>query len=526
MITRRIGMVLCLAFPLLAMGQDDVGQHDVARWRADLDSYETQLHEKHINPHARISHQALMAELDALKRRLPSLNRSQIDVEMMRITRLIGDGHTQYAFWKSEHHMFPFAFLDIEGEFRVVRTSPEHRHLLGQRLMAINGLSSRELRKRLSPVAQGVENAQSLRVSLAGQMPVAEILHGLGITADLKHAQFTFVDDHGKATTVPVSAGAMHDRAQAVTASIVQPATPFDTKVIEASDHLWLSADPQRRVAYVNVSGYVAFEDMMRFSHEVRTYLEQRDIRYLVIDLRENGGGDFFLGLVLASELVLVDNLVWEGGVYALIGAKTYSAGMSNAAQFRQILNARLVGEPTGANPVGYQDQDSFRLPHSGATIHYSKRRYRFQDTPSEGVLPDVPINTTWQHYATGQDMPLRWILSDIAKQQGRDDSNAHVPDSDPDPASLRPGHGTSPPRAQVLQSAQRQPASRAPRSCTASNASPASAASIAACTAGVIVDDAWRHSPSFAMSMRSSADSRHASLLRQASPLSAVSSR
>lgn len=85
----------------------------------------------------------------------------------------------------------------------------------------------------------------------------------------------------------------------------------------------------------------------------------------MVIDFRGNGGGDFFVGLTLAYYLNLADSIDWRSGVYVLTDKYTFSAGVSNAAQYRQILNARIVGEPTGGNPVGYQDMGSFILPNS-----------------------------------------------------------------------------------------------------------------------------------------------------------------
>ncbi|MBB3061528.1 hypothetical protein FHS09_002366 [Microbulbifer rhizosphaerae] len=75
------------------------------------------------------------------------------------------------------------------------------------------------------------------------------------------------------------------------------------------------------------------------------------------------------------------------------------------------------MGEPTGGNPVGYQDMDSFSLPNSGWTITYSKRNYRFQDNYSEGVQPDVPIEIDWESYRRGIDKPLAWVLADIASR-------------------------------------------------------------------------------------------------------------
>jgi hypothetical protein len=93
---------------------------------------------------------------------------------------------------------------------------------------------------------------------------------------------------------------------------------------------------------------------MIEFADKVYTALETTEARNIVIDFRENFGGNFFIGLLLAANLVALDTIDWKEGVYVLISGKTFSAAMSNAAQFVSILNARLVGEPTGANPCGY----------------------------------------------------------------------------------------------------------------------------------------------------------------------------
>jgi hypothetical protein len=75
------------------------------------------------------------------------------------------------------------------------------------------------------------------------------------------------------------------------------------------------------------------------------------------------------------------------------------------------------VGEPTGGNPVGYQDMDSFTLPNSGWRITYSKRNYRFQDAFSPGIQPDTPVEGDWESYRNGTDKPLVWVMQDIANR-------------------------------------------------------------------------------------------------------------
>ena len=158
--------------------------------------------------------------------------------------------------------------------------------------------------------------------------------------------------------------------------------------------------------------------DMEDFADELLEYINKQKTKNLVIDLRGNYGGDFFVGLKLAHRLVLADSIDWKHGVYTLIDNETFSAAMSNAAQFQQLLNAKLVGQATGAKPSGYQDMGQFTLPNSGLVVTYSKRLYHFQRTTALAVFPDVPVPLTIDDYRKGQDRSLNWVWSDIKRRK------------------------------------------------------------------------------------------------------------
>jgi C-terminal processing protease CtpA/Prc len=175
-----------------------------------------------------------------------------------------------------------------------------------------------------------------------------------------------------------------------------------------------LFINPSLETIYLDFKKYPRFQEMHSFAAKLAELTKDQHIKRIIIDLRHNGGGDFFVGLALAWGLIVVDSLDWQKGMYVLIGRQTFSAAMSNAAQYRQILNATLVGEPTGANPVGYQDADTFNLPHSGWKVMYSKRLYKFQDKASDGVQPDINIPLEWNAYKMGEDNQLDWILNKI----------------------------------------------------------------------------------------------------------------
>jgi hypothetical protein len=93
---------------------------------------------------------------------------------------------------------------------------------------------------------------------------------------------------------------------------------------------------------------------------------------------------------------------------------------MSNTAHFKELLNAKIVGEPTGANPNDYQDAEMFQLKNSKLWVQFSKRYYRFQDSVSNGIIPDVHIKPNWNDLKNGIDLNILWILEDIKRNESQ----------------------------------------------------------------------------------------------------------
>ena len=133
----------------------------------------------------------------------------------------------------------------------------------------------------------------------------------------------------------------------------------------------------------------------------------------LVIDLRHNNGGDYNVGLKYLIELLRKNNKINQRGhLFVLIGADTFSAAMSNAAQFRAMTNAMLVGQPIGERPNSYQEPRQFRLPNSHLVVRYSTRYYKFVEGRDNVVAPDKEIAPTWEDYKSGHDVVLDWVLA------------------------------------------------------------------------------------------------------------------
>ena len=96
--------------------------------------------------------------------------------------------------------------------------------------------------------------------------------------------------------------------------------------------------------------------------------------------------------------------------LYVLIGPRTFSAALANAVDFKKA-GATLVGEPIGARPNSYSENDEMTLPNSKLVISYSTRYYEFLPG-TDLVRPDQHIERTWADFLAGKDAALDWILS------------------------------------------------------------------------------------------------------------------
>lgn len=389
-------------------------------WVADLDYYKSTLEDKHIHLYNKIRKEDFTREIQRIKTGLPEKSDMEVIIDLMKLTRKIGDGHTAVYIHNRELNVYPVEFYHIEGKWRVIKVGKDHKDLLGKELVKIDGKGMEEIAPAVSEVAQYVENKQSEIVRTAQHLNIAELLFGLQITRNPLKATFTFQNDLGEVQEVSLNAlnnkvfGKMDlESINIQVPEISRPKYPWH-------ELLWFSPIEGTKGIYLKMGNYPSSGSMESFGKKVLEYINENSIERLVIDLRNNGGGDFFVGVSLANYLNSSDNIDWKSGVYVLTDKVTFSAATCNALQFRQILNAKIIGEPTGSNPTGYQDMGEFSLPNSGLTITFSKRLFRFQENLTEGLQPDVLINYDWDNYSKGNDNMLQWVINDIKKAKSQ----------------------------------------------------------------------------------------------------------
>jgi hypothetical protein len=145
-------------------------------------------------------------------------------------------------------------------------------------------------------------------------------------------------------------------------------------------------------------------------SDSIARTLDTSRVTRIVVDLRDNGGGDDYVIHPLLTVLEAHAALVHTKRVFAVIGRSTASSGLSAAHDLRDRVRATLVGEASGPNRFG--NARTFRLPYSGVRVTYATKEHQADAGPAPTLNPDILIAPTPEAVVAGRDLALEWIRS------------------------------------------------------------------------------------------------------------------
>lgn len=180
--------------------------------------------------------------------------------------------------------------------------------------------------------------------------------------------------------------------------------------------------------------GYLAIHTMMAPVMEEfkATYPQVKDLPYLIIDVRQNGGGSSGNGRDICkyfirkeqphclgkSQIMQPEADAYKGRIYLLTGTKTFSAAESFVMDMKESDNATLIGESTGG--------DTGNGPRNFATKHLTYLRIPTREPalspkgfPMEGVgiPPHHRVSQTVADFMKDEDTALNYAIRLITEK-------------------------------------------------------------------------------------------------------------
>jgi hypothetical protein len=293
----------------------------------------------------------------------------------------------------------------------VTASAPQYRSLLGCRLQRVGTMEVEAACQRVAEVISH-DNEAWVKSEMPRRLLLPRLLAALGVTPSPEEVEFGLVTPQGERVSVRVAS--------------VPPGEvgPMRSVLDEKKDHLpvylsrgrepyWSEYLPPQSIVYVQYNQCADARNrppVSAFVVEVETLVAEHGTARLVIDLRNNSGGNSALLDPLIEKLAAMPRFQTKGSLFVIIGRATFSSGMLNAIDLRDKAKAVMVGEPSGGKPNSYGEVKRFGLPNSALTVLYSTKLFRPTQIDTPSMRPDIETEMSYADYAAGRDPAMEAV--------------------------------------------------------------------------------------------------------------------
>ena len=398
----------------------------------DIDALVYTFSEVHPNMFHECGQAEFMEAVNRVKSNLPdSLNRIQLYKEVAPLVAMLGDGHSNLNFplndlFTKDLRRLPL-FVNINLHNYEITTVACIDSIIPRsaQILSINGVDSRTMLERMMEYVSG--ERYFFRLARVNQAFPA--LFELLYAAD--SYEVVYREPENKRSKTVTLHPATYDE-------IVQR-LPHQKKSQQKVEDYSFTLDKKRNVTIMDFRQFSNPEKMRIFADSMFTAMRHEGISNLIIDIRNNGGGNSAVGDELfryispvpfmqmskafvritpttrrlakikdrypglyhyAESGKFVTPLTPEegrfmGNVYLLTSHQTFSSAGSFAWAFKEFGMGTVVGEETGGMNVCFGDILPYRMPVSGLLCSISYKRfwqYGADEKDIHGAIPDYQV--------------------------------------------------------------------------------------------------------------------------------------
>lgn len=383
------------------------------KWSEDIDQLELELPKGHKNLFFNSKRERFHRQIQKLKNNIENYDDCMISVDIAAIAASARDAHTTVMM--SITRFIPFEFYWFPEGIYIITCFGERGDALNCKVTHLNGIPMEEVIQRVEVIVSH-ENDAFLRAQLPKYLQAVEVLYGLEIIDEFDHVQLTLETDNGESLEITVPT---YGYKELKSKSIRLPQISEENLPLyrrNKTKNYWSYFIFESNTLYFN---YKSCRDMQDISVEgfcidLMKIINQEDVKRLVIDLRNNLGGNSTLLEPFISELSKCQKLNRVGGIYVILGRETFSSALLNAYELKNNTNAIFIGEATGGKPNCYGEVKSFELRNSKLQVRYSTKYYKIiEDDEQESFFPDVNTELTIKDYKENRDPCMEYILNE-----------------------------------------------------------------------------------------------------------------
>lgn len=383
----------------------------IEKWEQDLDQLAESLPSKHKNLFYKMKSESFYKKIDRLKRQLNTLDNIEILVNLCKIVAAARDAHTSVLF--PARDFLPFKVYWFEEGIYILAATAGQADLISCKVERINGMEIDQAVSLFKKVISH-ENELFFRSQLPDYLCAVDILYGLEIVDKTGEVELdlTGTDGNPFRIVVPsISSAAYHSILTDAGSDLDR--IPLYRK--NGDKPYWSEMIDDYKTLYFNYNSCreLANESLSDFTAAIMNRIEKNDVERLILDLRNNRGGNSTLLEPFIDKIRTCEKINQEGSLYVVIGRDTFSSALLNAYGMKNKTKAIFIGEPTGGKPNCYGEVQYFKLNNSKVEIRYSTKYYTLiKNDRVLSLSPDVELLPTFRDYIENRDPCLEYILA------------------------------------------------------------------------------------------------------------------
>ncbi|SUY46753.1 peptidase, S41 family [Clostridium putrefaciens] len=383
------------------------------RWKEDIEYLSKELQKKHKNLFFKNSKKVFENNIEDLKCNLKYFDDYEIYIQISKIIASIKDAHTSVSL--PIRLLLPFqCYWFFDGVY-ITDITKEYEDILYGKMIAINGMDMESVIDRLSSIIS-YENDSFLKSQLPKYIPAIELLYGLEILDEINSVEITIQYKDGTKKNVQIKSLPLTEAQKELndknSNSLKYYKLPLYRR--DTNKYYWFNYIKEEEIIYFkyNRCKDMEIESVVSVGKRIIKLINKNPIQKIIIDLRNNFGGNSTLLDTFIQDLSKTDKINKKGSIFVIVGRESFSSALLNMFSLKENTNAIFVGEESGGKPNCYGEVERFRLINSGLNICYSTKYYELiSGEDPHAFIPDIKIDLTIDNYKKAEDPCLSYIL-------------------------------------------------------------------------------------------------------------------
>lgn len=447
------------------------------QWREDLKFFVDRLTNVHPNVFYSIPEKEFRAAVASLDSRIPSLTTDEIILEFMRINALVGDGHTNFYVPRHPYgkpqagnrltnppkepvtrfHLLPIQLNVYSDGMFISAGAGDNASLAGSRVMKIGKATADEALaaagalvaydrvarrgalslERVKALEEKDEtprpgNPMGIKAVAPYYLTYSEVLKALHLIEDAAAVPLTLQTTDGKTietTLKPMQPGA--DLKWTSARELAKSAVPLYME--DHENNFWFKHLPEHDAVFFKFNSVQnkKEERLAAFFDRLFQFIDEHNVHRLIIDMRDNGGGDNTLNRPLITGIIRHDAINKPENLFVITDRHTFSAASNCAIDLKIWTRAKFVGEPNGNSMHFYGDAVFYELPNSHLQGRVSALYWQqtWARDARLAIEPDIPAPLSSSDFRSGRDPALAAIFAECAPSEGKDGAKVTLSD-------------------------------------------------------------------------------------------------